>query len=195
MNRINPEDWENWADRLEIKKPVRIKKKKDQSPTKSDKEQQKREMVRLAKERKKEAETRIKKRLSHFPDPGTKEAERQLQIYTQWLEESIRLNSAQVKESELETKGILSKVKAGGQHQQKNLTAVFIKHLPTGFSSRNEEERSFEQNRQEALAELISRLENHLQDWKIVLEGLPRPVNLEAKIKYIFEGQISGNAS
>jgi protein subunit release factor A len=83
----------------------------------------------------------------------------------------------------------LSSVKAGGQHRQKNRTAVRFTHLPTLISVKNENERSFEQNKQQAKAALFEKLEKHLKLWQTLERDSLTSIDIENKVFSLAETQ------
>ena len=71
-----------------------------------------------------------------------------LAVFPRASEEDLIINSKDIKEEGMLASG------AGGQNVQKNKTAVRLVHLPTGLSCKNQEQRTYEQNKAGAMAEL-----------------------------------------
>jgi len=166
--------------------------KKKGPPTKSDKEGRKQEIqaVRLA--RVKEMEKRIAKHLSFFPPAETDEGQKQVQSYIEWLKDSLELRYPRLNpedENEVKIDSFVSSVKAGGQHRQTNRTGVRLKHRPTLISVKNENERSFEQNKQQAIAALFEKLEEHLKLWQTLMKDSLTPIDIENKVFSLAETQ------
>ncbi|MCJ7804207.1 peptide chain release factor-like protein [Patescibacteria group bacterium] len=161
------------------------KRKEKGPPTKSDKERRKKEIqaVRLA--RVEEVEKRITKHLSFFPKLETDEDQKQVQSYIEWVKDSLELKSPRLNSedgNEVKIESFVSSVKAGGQNRQKNRTAVRLKHLPTLISVKNENERSFEQNKQQARTALFEKLEEHLKLWQTLRRNSLSPIDIENKV-------------
>jgi len=171
MSKINPNDYSDYEDKAKGRPKLHKKKK---GTTAADRAQRKEEIKAAQEARAKEARIRIKKHLS--------EGKNKAEIYTRWVEESLRLNYPQLTEGDIEIKASLPKVKAGGQHLQKRSTAVRMTHKPTAISVRNEEERSREQNEQAAKAILFTRLQEHLKLWETLIENSPSPVDVGKKV-------------
>jgi len=166
--------------------------KKKGPPTKSDKEGRKQEIqaVRLA--RVEEVEKRIAKHLSSFLKLETDEGQKQVQSYIEWLKDSLELRYPRLNPedgNEIKADSFVSSVKAGGQHRQKNRTAVRLTHLPTLISVKNENERSFEQNKQQAIAALFEKLEEHLKLWQTLTRNSLIPIDIENKVFSLAETQ------
>lgn len=67
-------------------------------------------------------------------------------------------NDAPLRESEIEVTAQCGKLTCGGQHAQKNATAIRARHIPTGIVVFIQNERSQRQNREEALRILAARV-------------------------------------
>jgi hypothetical protein len=165
--------------------PERPKRKKRGPPTKADKEKRQQEIQAARQARVEEAEKRIAKHLSFSPEAETDEGQKQVQSYIKWLKDSLELKRPRLNpedENEVKIDSFISSVKAGGQHRQRNRTAVRIKHLPTLIWAKNENERSFEQNKQQAIAALFKKLEEHLKLWQTLVEDSPVPIDVGNKV-------------
>ena len=185
MEKIKADDYsEDYEETLP--REGKGKRKEKGSPTKSDKERRKQEIqaVRLA--RVEEAEKRIAKHLSSsFKHLETDKDQKQIKSYLEWLKDSLERKSPRLNpedEKEVKVDSFVSSVKAGGQHRQKNRTAVRLTHLPTLISVKNENERSFEQNKQQAKAALFEKLEEHLELWQTLVENSLTPIDIENKV-------------
>jgi len=180
MSKVNLDDYSGYED--EFKERPKPHRKKKGPPTKADKARREEEINAAREARAKEAKERIKRHLSSFPDIETKEGKNKAEIYTRWVEESLKINCPLLADGDVEVKASLPKVKAGGQHMQKRLTAVRVTHLPTSISVRNEQQRNKEQNEQAAKAILFTRLEEHLGLWKTLIKNSTSPVNVEEEV-------------
>lgn len=182
MEKIKVDDYSNYEKTsLEGGKGKR-KRKENEPPTKSNKEGYKQEIQEVKLARVEEMEKRIAKHLSFFPKLETDESQKQVQNYIEWLKVSLELKSPRFNpenENEIKIDSFLSSVKAGGQHQQKNRTAVRLTHLPTLLAVKNEDERSFEQNKKLAKAALLEKLEEHLKLWQTLERDSLNPVDIE----------------
>jgi len=192
MEKIKDDDYSNYEETLFEKGQRKGKGKKKGPPTKSDKERRRQEIQTARQARVEEAEKRITKHLSLFPETETDESQKQVQSYIKWLKDSLKLKSPRLNyedENEVKIDSFLSSVKAGGQHRQKNRTAVRLTHLPTLISVKNENERSFEQNKQQARAALFGKLEKHLKLWQILTRNSSTSINIENKVFNLAETQ------
>ncbi len=79
--------------------------------------------------------------------------------FERWVERSFETNRPVVEENDLEITSTTASA-PGGQHMQHTRTAAVVVHIPTLISVKNEEERSFPQNKDRA-QEI---LENKLSD-------------------------------
>jgi hypothetical protein len=192
MEKIKDVDYLDYEEALSGRGQRKGKRKEKGPPTKSDKEGRKQEIqaVRLA--RVEEVEKRIAKHLSSFLKLETDERQKQVQSYIEWLKDSLELRYSRLNsedENEVKVDSSVSSVKAGGQHRQKNRTAVRLKHLPTLISVKNENERSFEQNKQQATAVLFEKLEEHLKLWQTLVKNSLIPIDIENKVFSLAETQ------
>ena len=192
MEKIKVVDYSDYEETLFGKGKGKGKRKEKGPPTKSDKERRKKEIqaVRLA--RVEEVEKRIAKHLSFFPPAETNEGQKQAQSYIEWLKDSLKLKSPRLNsedKNEVEIDSFVSSVKAGGQNRQKNRTAVRFTHLPTLISVKNENERSFEQNKQQARTALSEKLEEHLKLWQTLARNSLTPIDIENKVFSLAETQ------
>lgn len=145
--------------------------------------------IQAAKEsRRKEAERAIRNRLKSFPKIETPPGTSAVESYCDWVQVSLSSGGAFLDENQIKIESTLPKVKAGGQHHQKNQTAALVKHLPTYISVRNEEQRSLEQNIQQARTVLYERLEQHLKLWKEITEGKSNLVLIKKKVCELLTG-------
>jgi len=186
MSRINPEDYFDFEEIFQERVP-RIK--KGRKPTKSDKEQRKKEIAEAKGKRVKEVKELISFQLRYFPDFDTPEGQAQAELYLKWLENSLKMGFALMDDKDLQIKTSVSSVKAGGQQRQKNRTSVRVRHLPTLISIKNEDERVLGQNVITAKANLFTRLENHFKLWQIIKRDSPSPLNLEMEIKDLLQAK------
>jgi len=183
MEKIKVDDYLHLEEKLLEK--GKGKRKEKGPPTKSDKERRKQEIQAARQARVEEVEKRITKHLSFFPKLETDEGQKQVQSYLEWLKASLALKSPRLNsedENEVKIDSFLSSVKAGGQHRQKNRTAVRLTHLPTLLSVKNENERSFEQNKQQAKTALFEKLEKHLKLWQTLARDSLTPIDIENKV-------------
>jgi len=192
MEKIKVVDYSDYEETLPGRGKGKGKGKEKGPPTKSDKERHKKEIqaVRLA--RVEEAEKRIAKHLSLFPPAENDEGQKQVQSYIEWVKASLKLKSPRLNsedKNEIKIDSFVSSVKAGGQNRQKNQTAVRLTHLPTLISVKNENERSFEQNKQQAKAALFKKLEEHLKLWQTLVKDSLTPIDIENKVFSLAETQ------
>lgn len=183
MTKINPDDYLDLEDERRGR-PKHSKKRKG-PPTASDRIGRGEE-IRLAKEsRVIKAKEKIKKHLSSFSDIETDGGQVQAQKYIKWVKDSLKTNCPRFDPENKDTVKIdyfTSSVKAGGQHRQKNQTAVRATHLPTKIVAQNQDERIAEQNKKAAIETLVQRLEDHLDLWKIIIQNSPAPIDIEKEV-------------
>ncbi len=154
-------------------------------PTKSGKKRRKQEIQEAKLKRVEKTEKISTKHLSLFPQAETNEGQKQVQSYIEWVKDSLKLKSPRLNsedKNEVEIDSFVSSVKAGGQNRQKNRTAVRFTHLPTLISVKNENERSFEQNKQQAITALFEKLEEHLKLWQTLARDSLNPIDIENKV-------------
>ena len=192
MEKIKVVDYLDYEEALFRRGQRKGKRKEKGLPTKSDKEgrQQEIQAVRLA--RVEEMEKRITKHLSLFPPAETDEGQKQVQSYIEWLKDSLELRYPRLNpedENEVKIDSFVSSVKAGGQKRQKTRTGVRVKHRATLISVKNENERSFEQNKQQAIAALFEKLEEHLKLWQTLVKNSLIPIDIENKVFSLAETQ------
>jgi hypothetical protein len=187
MGEIDPDEYEDYEESLKAgTKAGRLKKRK-QFPVSASGKVARKELVRSAKEKRAfEAEGGIRKRLSTFPDIDTFEGLKKAKIYVRWVKDSLSETQPILDLGDIEFRNVLPKVKAGGQHHQKNRTAVIAVHTPTLIGVRNEDERSAEQNRENAIKALYPALERHLELWK-TLTANGAKVDIEGKVMTILK--------
>ncbi|OGY18716.1 MAG: hypothetical protein A2900_02295 [Candidatus Chisholmbacteria bacterium RIFCSPLOWO2_01_FULL_50_28] len=182
MSEVDPDmfdDFEDLTTKAKRRERVRSGKRKKPGPTASGRVQHAAEIRAARDQRRKEALEKIQSRLleRHFSSE-TPEEENRLRRYVRWVEESLAQGFPFVKEEDIEFKGTIASVKAGGQHRQKKRTAVRATHLPTSFSAKNEEERSFEQNKNLARDTLYRNLDGHLKLWQTMVRSSGAPVDI-----------------
>ena len=182
MGEIDPDEYEDYEGSLQAGfNGARLKKRK-QFPISASGKVARKELVKAAKEKRAfEAEGGIRKRLSNFPDIGTFEGVKKAKIYIRWVKDSLSETQPILDLGDIEFKNVLPKVKAGGQHHQKNRTAVIAVHTPTLIGVRNEDERSAEQNRENAIKALYPALDRHLELWKTLTANGDK-VDIETKV-------------
>jgi len=129
-----------------------------------------------------EAENVIRGRLNFLKKENDQDG-RGIERYASWVGRSLKEGGPHFVDEDLSIDSTLPKVKAGGQHHQKNQTAALVKHLPTGIVVRNEEERSFQQNKELGKAVLYQRLDEYLRLWKTVLPSETDPSDIRKKIE------------
>jgi len=183
MVKTNTDDYLDYEDGLGER--PKHSKKKIGPPTASDKAEREEE-VRLAKESQViKAKEKIKNLLLHFPDIQTNEGQGQLQKYIRWVKDSLQLNRLQFNpenKDEVKIDTFVASVKAGGQHRQKNQTAIRVTHLPTKITAQNQSERITDQNKKAALETLVQRLESHLEIWKTLAQNSPTPIDIKKEV-------------
>lgn len=190
MEKIEIDDYSDYEEIW----PKRRRKKKKRPPTKADLERRKQEILAARQARVEEAEKRIAKRLSFFPEAETDEGQKPAQNYIKWVKDSLELGCPRLNlEDKVKIDSFVASVRAGGQHRQKNRTAVRVTHLPTLIWAKNENERSFEQNKRQAVAALFEKLEEHLQLWQTLVRDSSTPIDIEKKIFSLVESQKGQN--
>jgi hypothetical protein len=185
MEKINPDDYLDYEETLSGKGQGKKRKKETALPTKSDKERRRQEIKTARQVRVEKAEKRIAKHLSLFPDIETDEGQKQLQSYIKWLKDSLESKYPQLNnedENEIKIDSFVSSVKAGGQQRQKTKSGVRLIHRPTLISVKNENERSFQQNKQQAKAALFGKLEKHLKLWQTLIRNSLNPIDIKDKV-------------
>jgi len=181
MSEVDPEMFDdiNLTTKGERREKLRLGKRKKPGPTVSDKQQRAAEIRAVREARVKEASDKIQSQLleRHFSNETREETER-LQKYLKWVEDSLTQGYPFLEDKDIEIKGIIASVKAGGQHRQRKRTAVRATHLPSSFSVKNEEERSFEQNKALAREVLYRNLNEHLKLWQTMVKNSAAPVDV-----------------
>jgi len=184
MEKIKVGDYSDYEETLP--REGKGKRKEKGPPTKGDKERRKQEFQAAKQARAEGAEERIAKHLSSsFKHLETDKGQKQIQSYIEWVTDSLELKSPRLNfedENEVKIESFVSSVKAGGQQRQKTRTGVRLKHLPTLISVKNEDERSFEQNKQQAKTALLEKLEEHLELWQTLTRNSLTPINIENKV-------------
>ncbi len=188
MTPLNGEGWEDYNDVGKHQRRARKSKKKKYPRDRSFVGKELRETVRKKEEnkRKKEAKEKIEKHLGRFPSVSSYEGEKQLKIYIRWIKDSLDQKHPLLDEGDIEIKTAVASVKAGGQQRQKSRTSARIVHLPTLIGTRNEEERSLEQNKLKAKEKLYYVLTDHLKLWKILNLASPNQ-DVEKEINNILQ--------
>jgi len=181
MEKIKMDDFSDYEEKwLEKGKG---KRKEKGTPTKSEKKRSKQEIQAAKKIRAEEAEKEIAEHLSSsFKHPETDKNQKQIQSYIEWVKDSLEFKAPRLNWEEVEVKSFVASVKAGGQQRQRTRSGVRLTHLPTLISTKNEDERSFEQNKQKAKLVLLEKLEEHLNLWQTLIENSPGKINIEKKI-------------
>lgn len=179
MTRLKPEFSESYEDRRSEKLE---KRKHPRGRRMVGKAVKKDVNTRSRKERIEETKTEIGKILVRFENLNQADAEKQKRMYFNWLKETLTQEKPILLENDIKIESFISSVKAGGQKRQKTNTAVRLTHLPTLIRVKNEEERTFEQNRMNALDSLENKLIKHLGHWQILFQEAPfefSPKNLD----------------
>lgn len=188
MKAPNGEEWEDYDNKGNHQRRARKSKRKKYPRGRSlvRKELKKIEKIEGENKRKKEAREKIEKHLKHFPSLDSYEGERQVKIYIRWIRDSLDQNYPLLDEGDIEVKTAVASVKAGGQKRQKSRTSARVVHLPTLIGTRNEEERSLEQNKLKAKKRLYYLLTNHLKLWETLKIALPNQ-DVEKEVKKYFD--------
>lgn len=188
MNPLNGEGWEDYNDVGKHQRRARKSKRKKYPRDRSIVGKEIKKIERKAGEdkRKKEADGKIKKHLKRFPSLNSYEGEKQLKVYIRWVKDSLDQNYPFLVDGDIEIKTAVASVKAGGQQRQKSRTSARIVHLPTLLGTRNEEERSLEQNKLRAKEKLFYILTDHLEIWKTLNLASPNQ-DVEKEIKKILQ--------
>lgn len=188
MKAPNGEEWEDYDNKGNHQRRARKSKRKKYPRDRSlvGKELKKIEKIEGENKRKKEAREKIEKHLKHFPSLDSYEGERQVKIYIRWIRDSLDQNYPLLDEGDIEVKTAVASVKAGGQKRQKSRTSARVVHLPTLIGTRNEEERSLEQNKLKAKKRLYYLLTNHLKLWETLKIALPNQ-DVEKEVKKYFD--------
>jgi len=124
------------------------------------------------KNRKIEAEMNLIKDLDHFPIKNLKEEQvaGAVNFYTNWVIKSIENGYPYLSNLDDEIKYSQTRSSGpGGQNINKVSTAVVVKHLLTGISTRSEG-REMLVNRRESLEKVMRRLEEHIENWRVYLK-------------------------
>jgi protein subunit release factor B len=118
-----------------------------------------------------EASTRILDVISKFPKlKNSQEEDAFVQAYIDWVNRAFKTGTSLVMGSEVSK--ITSKSGGpGGQNVNKRETRVQLRHIPTNIRAESSETRDQKQNEAKAAGKLREQLQEHLQDWRIVLEG------------------------
>ena len=185
MEKIKDVDYSHYEKTLLEKDQRKGKRKEKRLPTKSGIKGRKQEIREEKLKRVKEAEKRIAKHLSSFLKLETDERQKQTQSYIEWVGDSLKSKSPRLNwedKNEVKIESFVSSVKAGGQQRQKTRTGVRLTHRPTLIAVKNEDERSFEQNKKLAKTALLEKLEEHLELWQTLVENSLTPINIENKV-------------
>jgi hypothetical protein len=115
---------------------------------------------------------RIYKVLLGFPEHKSRELEdRYIDNYLNWLKNCFQENKLKLDPKNDIRLEFSRSSSHGGQNVNKVETAVKAIHEISGISCHNEENRSQSENREASLKILISKIQNHLKDWKEYLDG------------------------
>lgn len=173
------DDFDDQTTKAKRRERIRFGKRKKPGQTASDRQKRAAEIREIRKMRMEEARERIKGELQkrHLSTESQPETER-LQHYIRWVENSLAQGFPLLTEDDLEFKATTASVKAGGQHLQRKRTAARVTHLPTSFSVRNEEERSFERNKGRAREVIYRNLEGHLRLWQTMVKNSALPIDI-----------------
>jgi hypothetical protein len=188
MNALNGEEWENYNKTNKYQRRARKSNKRKFPRDRSFVGKQLRETEKITgeKKRKKEAREKIEKYLKRFSALDSYEGEKQIKIYIRWIKDSLDQDYPLLHEGDIEIKTAVASVKAGGQNRQKSRTSARLVHLPTLIGTRNEEERSLEQNKSKAQEKLYYLLTNHLLLWKTLNITSPNQ-NVEREVKEMLQ--------
>lgn len=144
---------------------------------------------RLKGERAVNAEQRISDQLKLFPVENLPQKTlEKINDYADWVDAYIRtgaveLNPDRNDSPDVKYKNIKKSQGAGGQRVNKSATAVLCTHLLTGAFALGNSESEAIKNEKVAFSLLRRRLEDHLEDWKLVLNDVQDEEERKAKIK------------
>ncbi len=188
MRKLDGDDWENPANKSKYERRARKSKRKKYPRDRSYVGKELREAEKAAgeKKRKQEARNKIEKHLGRFVALDAAEREKQIKVYIRWTKDSLNQKYPLLDEGDLEIKTAVASVKAGGQNRQKTRSSVRVVHLPTLIGTRNEEERSMEQNKLKAQEKLYYLLTNHFQLWKTLNLASPNQ-GVEKELKEMLQ--------
>ena len=187
MNGLNGEKWEDYDNKSKHQRRARKSKRKKYPRDRSFVGKELKETEKKAGEnkRKKEAREKIEKHLKRFPPLDSYDGENQLKVYIRWVKDSLGQNYPLLHEGDIEIKTAVASVKAGGTQRQKSRTSARVVHLPTLIGTKNEEERSLEQNKLKAKENLYYMLTDHLKLWKVLNIASPNQ-GVEKEVKKLF---------
>lgn len=162
---LNPEDYEDWDDSMYAGRKSGGG-GGHEGPTQSQKDERKAEEERLRRKRQEDAEASLNKFVAtRWENPEDESAKKEYARYLSWVGKSLRQGFPDYNESEVEFKTKLPGG-PGGQHHQKNQTAVVLTHIPSLISAKEETRRSQTENHKAAQLTLMQRLEDHIKLWK-----------------------------
>lgn len=161
---IDPLEFEDYADKTYGSHRAGKGGGGKKGPTKSMEVSAETEKNRLQKERQERAETKIKKYIENkWGNLTGNIKEIYVGRFVHWFEVSSQNKFPDIDEKDIKTETMLSGG-PGGQHHQKNQTAIRMTHEPTGMSAKSEE-RLQTASRSEAREVLIERLTELLDIW------------------------------
>ena len=130
------------------------------------------------------AKAEIASYLSSKRFPGTEEGKRQLQLYTQWVKESLEQKFPVVNEPDVRQVELVRKNNRGRKETVTNLV-----HLPTLMAVRDGQGEEIGLGGTTAFGELFDRLGQHFEVWRTLEKNSTNGMEPEAVIEEILERQ------